>query len=140
MNMILHDNPMALIMQGNTLANPLFLNENGALKTYDYVVANPPFSDKRWGNALTQWVTFTAGLKTMAFPRRRTGITLSASYYPLVEKQGQGSVHPPHGVLFRGGAEAEIRKNIIRKGYIKESSPACQPLLWHGYSGLYCCA
>ena len=46
MNMILHDNPTALIMQGNTLANPL-LTEAGQLKTFDYVVANPPFSDKR---------------------------------------------------------------------------------------------
>ena len=47
MNMILHDNATALVEQGNTLANPLF-TENGQLKTFDYVVANPPFSDKRW--------------------------------------------------------------------------------------------
>lgn len=53
MNMILHDNPTAEIKQGNTLANPLFLNEHGALKSFDYVVANPPFSDKRWGNGVT---------------------------------------------------------------------------------------
>ena len=53
MNMILHDNPTAEIVQGNTLANPLLLDEAGQLKTYDYVVANPPFSDKRWGNGVT---------------------------------------------------------------------------------------
>ena len=52
MNMILHDNPTAQIMQGNTLADPKFI-ENGSLKTFDYVVANPPFSDKRWSNGLT---------------------------------------------------------------------------------------
>jgi len=51
MNMILHDNPTALVMQGNTLANPLF-TEAGQLKTFDYVVANPPFSDKRWSTGL----------------------------------------------------------------------------------------
>jgi len=51
MNMILHNNPTAEIEQGNTLANPLF-EENSNLKTFDYVVANPPFSDKRWSNGL----------------------------------------------------------------------------------------
>ncbi|HCY01178.1 MAG TPA: type I restriction endonuclease subunit M, partial [Bacteroidales bacterium] len=53
MNMILHNEPTALIKQGNTLANPLFKNQdNDNLKTFDYVVANPPFSDKRWSNGL----------------------------------------------------------------------------------------
>jgi type I restriction enzyme M protein len=47
MNMILHNNPTALIVQGNTLADPKF-KDGGALKTFAYVVANPPFSDKRW--------------------------------------------------------------------------------------------
>lgn len=47
MNMILHDYATADIKQGNTLANPLF-TDGDALKTFDYVVANPPFSDKRW--------------------------------------------------------------------------------------------
>ena len=52
MNMILHDNPTALIVQGNTLANPLF-KDGDSLKTFDFVVANPPFSDKRWSTGLT---------------------------------------------------------------------------------------
>jgi type I restriction enzyme M protein len=51
MNMILHDNPTALILQGNTLADPKF-KEGETLKTFDYVVANPPFSDKRWSNGV----------------------------------------------------------------------------------------
>src|SRR5256712_9553419 len=52
MNMILHNNPTALIRQGNTLSNPLFTDASGQLKTFDYVVANPPFSDKRWSTGL----------------------------------------------------------------------------------------
>ncbi len=50
MNMILHNNPTAVILQGNTLANPRFMEfkEGNALKTFDYVIADPPFSDKRW--------------------------------------------------------------------------------------------
>ena len=51
MNMILHNNPTALIAQGNTLTDPKF-KEGGTLKTFDYVVANPPFSDKRWSTGL----------------------------------------------------------------------------------------
>ena len=52
MNMILHDYATAEVKQGNTLANPLFKDAD-ALKTFDYVVANPPFSDKRWSTGLT---------------------------------------------------------------------------------------
>ena len=51
MNMVLHNNPTALIVQGNTLTDPKF-KEAGTLKTFDYVVANPPFSDKRWSTGL----------------------------------------------------------------------------------------
>src|SRR6267378_6558762 len=51
MNMILHNNPTALILQGNTLADPKF-KDGDTLKTFDYVIANPPFSDKRWSNGL----------------------------------------------------------------------------------------
>jgi type I restriction enzyme M protein len=51
MNMILHNNPTALIMQGNTLTDPRF-KDGDALKRFDYVVANPPFSDKRWSTGI----------------------------------------------------------------------------------------
>ena len=53
MNMILHDFPTANVLGGSsTLANPKF-KEGEKLRTYDYVVANPPFSDKAWGTGLT---------------------------------------------------------------------------------------
>lgn len=51
MNMILHDCPTAEVWRGNTLANPHFTNKDGSLKTFDFVVANPPFSDKAWTNS-----------------------------------------------------------------------------------------
>lgn len=50
MNMILHNNHTALIVQGNTLADPKF-KDGDTLKTFDYVVANPPFSDQRWSTS-----------------------------------------------------------------------------------------
>jgi len=52
MNMILHNNPTAVIRQGNTLSNPLFLDPETKYKTFDYVVANPPFSYKGWSNGV----------------------------------------------------------------------------------------
>ena len=51
MNMILHDFPTANVSQGDTLANPKF-KDGEQLRTYDYVVANPPFSDKAWSTGL----------------------------------------------------------------------------------------
>src|SRR5207244_2157735 len=51
MNMILHNTPTAVIVQGNTLADPKF-RDGDTLKTFDYVIANPPFPDKSWSTGL----------------------------------------------------------------------------------------
>ena len=122
MNMILHDNPTAEIKRENTLATPLFLNEHGALKTFDYVVANPPFSDKRWGNG----VTITNGndehnrFKDYGVPPAKNGdYAYLLHIIRSLKTKGKGACILPHGVLFRGNVEADIRTNIIRKGYIK---------------------
>ncbi|MGE5416710.1 MAG: type I restriction-modification system subunit M [Acidobacteriota bacterium] len=121
MNMILHDNPTAEIMQGNTLANPLFFDERGDLKTFDYVVANPPFSDKRWGNGVDVDGDPYGRFKDYGVPPAKNGdfAFLLHIIRSLKSRKGKGACILPHGVLFRGNAEAEIRKNIIKKGYIK---------------------
>lgn len=120
MNMILHNNPLAVIEQGNTLANPLFLNENSALKTFDYVVANPPFSDKRWGNGVdTEGDSFNR-FKDYGIPPSKNGdYAYLLHIIRSLKSKGKGACILPHGVLFRGNAEAGIRKNLIKKGYIK---------------------
>lgn len=118
MNMILHDNPTAEIKQGNTLANPLY-KENDALKTFDYVVANPPFSDKRWSNGLDPahdaYDRFTFGIP----PAKQGDYAYLLHIIRSLKSKGKGCCILPHGVLFRGNAEADIRRNLIRKGYIK---------------------
>jgi len=120
MNMILHNNPTAEIKQGNTLANPLFLDANGALKTYDYVVANPPFSDKRWGNGVDVVGDIHGRFKDYGIPPAKNGdYAYLLHIIRSLKSKGKGACILPHGVLFRGNAEAEIRKNIIKKGYIK---------------------
>ncbi|MDD4227235.1 MAG: N-6 DNA methylase [Mariniphaga sp.] len=120
MNMILHDYPTAEIKQGNTLAKPLF-EEHGNMKQFDYVVANPPFSDKRWSNGLSlpedgKYNRF----ESYGVPPSRNGdFAYLLHIVRSLKRNGKGVCILPHGVLFRGNAEAEIRKNLIKKGYIK---------------------
>ena len=119
MNMILHDNPTAEIKQGNTLANPLFLTDWG-LKTFDYVVANPPFSDKRWGNGVDTLNDSYNRFDSYGVPPAKQGdYAYLLHIISSLKSHGKGACILPHGVLFRGNAEGDIRRNIIRKGYIK---------------------
>jgi len=119
MNMILHNYPTALIKQGNTLAAPEY-KDGESLKTFDYVVANPPFSDKRWSTGLDPAHDPFGRFQSFGVPPAKQGdygylLHIVAS----LKSTGKGACILPHGVLFRGNAEAEIRRNLIRKGYIK---------------------
>jgi type I restriction enzyme M protein len=92
MNMILHDFPTANILSGNTLAAPKF-KDGEQLRTYDYVVANPPFSDKTWTTGLTQskdpFQRFAWGE-----PPAKQGDYVPTAHYPLDERRGQRRLHP----------------------------------------------
>ena len=119
MNMILHDYATAEIVQGNTLANPLF-KDGAALKTFDYVVANPPFSDKRWSTGLTPDADPFDRFAAYGVPPAKQGdYAYLLHILRSLKSDGQGACILPHGVLFRGNAEAAIRKNLIQRGYIK---------------------
>jgi type I restriction enzyme M protein len=119
MNMILHDNPSAVIWQDNTLSKPYFKNPDGKLKTFDFCVANPPFSTKAWSNGLDpvndEFKRFEDGIP----PKKNGDYAFLLHMIKSLKSNGKGAIILPHGVLFRGGAEGEIRKNIIRRGYIK---------------------
>jgi type I restriction enzyme M protein len=120
MNMILHGNATALIIQGNTLANPLFTTDHGQLKTFDYCVANPPFSDKRWSNGVDPLKDPHERFKQFGVPPTKQGdYAYLLHIVRSLKSNGKGACILPHGVLFRGNAEAGIRRNLIRKGYIK---------------------
>ena len=120
MNMILHNNPTAEIKQGNTLAKPLF-EEHGNLKTFDFVVANPPFSDKRWSNGLTlpEDNPYNRFADYGVPPAKNGDYAFLLHIVRSLKRHGKGAIILPHGVLFRGNAEAVIRQNLIRKGYVK---------------------
>ena len=119
MNMILHNNPTALIVQGNTLADPKF-KDGDTLKTFDYVVANIPFSDKRWSNGVDVQNDPYERFKHFGAPPAKQGdYAYLLHIVRSLKSTGKGACILPHGVLFRGNAEADIRRNLIRKGYIK---------------------
>lgn len=119
MNMILHNNPEALIMQGNTLTDPKF-KDGETLKTFDYVVANPPFSDKRWSTGLDPLHDTYERFKPFGIPPAKQGdYAYLLHIVRSLKSTGKGACILPHGVLFRGNSEAEIRRALVRKGYIK---------------------
>src|SRR5271157_3990180 len=119
MNMILHDNATALIVQGNTLADPRF-KDGDTLKTFDYVVANPPFSDKRWSTGLDALNDPFERFKPFGVPPAKKGdYAYLLHIVRSLKSSGKGACILPHGVLFRGNAEADIRRALVRRGYIK---------------------
>ena len=119
MNMILHNTPTASIVQGNTLTDPKF-KDGDSLKQFDFVVANPPFSDKRWSTGLDPNNDFFDRFSAFGVPPGKQGdYAYLLHIVRSLKSTGKGACILPHGVLFRGNAEADIRRNLIRKGYIK---------------------
>lgn len=118
MNMILHDFPTANILQGNTLSSPKF-KDGEQLRTYDYVVANPPFSVKTWSVGLTPandpYQRFAWGEP----PAKQGDYAFLLHIIRSLKSTGKGACILPHGVLFRGNAEAVIREQLVRSGYLK---------------------
>jgi len=122
MNMILHNNPIALIVQGNTLTDPKFRDGGpggGGLKTFDYIAANIPFSDKRWSTGLDPLNDPFDRFRHFGVPPAKQGdYAYLLHIVRSLKSTGTGACILPHGVLFRGNAEAEIRRNLVRRGYI----------------------
>ncbi|RIK57987.1 MAG: type I restriction endonuclease subunit M, partial [Nitrospira sp.] len=122
MNMILHDFPTANVLSGNTLFDPKF-KDGEQLRTYDYVVANPPFSDKTWSTGLTlgesgsgdRFQRFTWGVP----PKKQGDYAYLLHIIRSMKSTGKAACILPHGVLFRGNAEAVIRQQLVRSGYLK---------------------
>ena len=119
MNLILHGHATAVICRGNTLASPYLKNPDGNLKTFDFAVANPPFSAKAWSNGLDPendaYVRFAYGVP----PAKNGDYAFLLHLVTSLKSRGKGAIILPHGVLFRGNREADIRRNLVRRGLIK---------------------
>ena len=118
MNMILHDFPTASILTGNTLAAPKF-KDGENLRTYDYVVANPPFSVKTWSVGLTPESDPFKRFEWGVPPAKQGDYAFLLHIVRSLKSTGKGACILPHGVLFRGNAEGVIRQQLIRSGYLK---------------------
>lgn len=115
MNMILHGNEIADIRKGDTITSPQLVN-GAQLRTFDFAVANPPFSVKSWSNGLeNDYGRFEFGRP----PEKNGDYAFLLHILKSLKSTGKAAVILPHGVLFRGGAEATIRKALIERGYIK---------------------
>jgi type I restriction enzyme M protein len=119
MNMILHNNPTALIVQGNTLADPRF-KDGDTLKTFDYVVANPPFSDKRWSTGLDPAGDPYERFKSFGVPPGKQGDYA----YLLHIVRSLKSTGIPACIIVVDKEDAHTRQGIFMidasRGYIKD--------------------
>ena len=121
MNMILHGNETAQLWPGNTLTDPYFKDADTRLKTFDFAVANPPFSDKAWTNGLDPENDIYGRFDGYGIPPTKNGDYAFLLHFiaSLKSTTGKGAIILPHGVLFRGNREADIRRNLIQRGFIK---------------------
>lgn len=120
MNMLIHNAVGAEIRNNNTLSTPEFLDEKtGKLKTFDYVVANPPFSVKSWTNGVSTSSDYFGRFEYGVPPEKNGDYAFLLHIIASLKSTGKGAVILPHGVLFRGNAEGAIRKEIVQRGYIK---------------------
>lgn len=125
MNAVLHRKAEITIKSGNTFSNPQYLDKSDnsnselELKRFDYIVANPPFSMKNWcdGIAGKEYGRFE-GYGDMP-PEKNGDYAWLMHILKTLKSNGKAAVILPHGVLFRGNAEATIRKTIIEKHWIK---------------------
>jgi len=137
MNMILHGHPTAELHRDNTLSTPFFKNKDASLRTFDFAVANPPFSAKSWSNGLDplhdQFHRFEYGVP----PAKNGDFAFLLHVISSLKSTGKAAVILPHGVLFRGNKEGDIRRNLIKRGLIK-GIVGLPPNLFYG-TGIAAC-
>ena len=115
MNMILHGNEDADIAKGDALTSPQF-TKGDQLRTFDFAVMNPPFSVKSWSNGLdNDYGRFEFGRP----PEKNGDYAFLLHVLKSLKSTGKAAIILPHGVLFRGNAEGTIRKELLKRGYIR---------------------
>lgn len=120
MNLVLHNKATGEIKAGNTFSAPQYFEDDTdeeILKRFDFAVANPPFSLKNWTDGLKEYGRFDGyGDRP---PEKNGDFAWLLHILKSLKANGKAAIVLPHGVLFRGNAEATIRKTIIDRGYIK---------------------
>ena len=129
MNMLLHGLPDARIEKGDTIRTPQLVDD-GELRLYDRVIANPPFSLDEWGRDEAEndrFGRFRFGLP----PKTRGDLAFVQHMVAVLNIQGRLGVVMPHGVLFRGSSEARIRQGMLQEDLF-EAVIGLAPSLFYG--------
>lgn len=131
MNLFIHEVEDAQIRREDTLNNPKFVDASGKLDQFDVVVANPPFSLKDWG--AERWATDPHKRAIGGVPPKNNGDYAWVQHMisSMRPETGRVGVVMPHGVLFRSGAEASIRKHLIESDLL-ETVIGLAPNLFYG--------
>lgn len=116
MNFTLHNRATGEVESGSTFSDPKYI-EDGELKRFDFVVANPPFSLKNWKDGLVEHGRFD-GYGDMP-PEKNGDFAWLLHIIKSMKNTAKAAVILPHGVLFRGNAEETIRRSVIDRGLIK---------------------
>ena len=120
MNFILHSKGTGEIKSGNTLSSPQYLDEFGELRKFDFIVMNPPFSDKAWTDGIKPSNDRYKRFEGFGIPPEKNGdYAWFLHVLKSLSQTGKAGIVMPHGVLFRGNAEETIRKEILARRYIK---------------------
>jgi type I restriction enzyme M protein len=129
MNMLLHGIKDARIEKGDTIREPKLV-QDGALMVFDRVIANPPFSLDEWGREIAEhdpWGRFGYGIP----PKTKGDLAFVQHMVAVLNKHGKLGVVMPHGVLFRGSSEGEIRSGFLKDDLI-EAVIGLPPNLFYG--------
>lgn len=118
-NMFLHGLDSADIVRGDTLADPKFLNPDGALKTFDICVANPPYSISEWEYEIFKHDKYGRVAGYEMPPAKKADYAFVLHMVKSMNENGRAGIVLPHGVLFRSGAEGRIREQLIKNDLIE---------------------
>ena len=120
MNLILHQKGTGEIKRGNTLVDPAFTDDFDELKKFDFIVMNPPFSDKSWSDGIKTSEDKYKRFDGYGIPPEKNGdYAWFLHVLKSLDRNGKAGIIMPHGVLFRGNAEENIRIKVLEKRYIK---------------------
>lgn len=120
MNFILHNKGTGEIKSGNTLSNPQYKDDFDELRKFDFIVMNPPFSDKSWTDGIKTSEDKYKRFDGYGIPPEKNGdYAWFLHVLKSLNTNGKAGIVMPHGILFRGNAEETIRKQILDRKYIK---------------------
>ena len=133
MNLFLHDIDDASVIRGDTLIEPKHMVGGGgkAIRTFDRVLANPPFSLKEWGHEIWSNGDPFARDKYGCPPKSYADLAFVQHMVASLKEDGMLGVVLPHGILFRGGAEGRIREGMLKDDII-EAVIGLAPNLFYG--------